>query len=291
MAYKDQLNPFWLRLAFLFIFTGFTAKLGLVPMYTAGIDAKDKAPAPAGALLASVLMNLGFVGIFRFYAIVSHTSLAHWASLIIFIAATLSIFVATVYMTKVTNIKRMFAYSGIEHMGIVMLGIAAGGIGYYAAILHIILHAFIKSSLFFQFNQLYRVFQSKSIQHVGNYFKYNPTGAIVLLLGFISATAMPPSGLFVSEFLIFRSLFEGNYIILLVVVLLLLTIVIWAFGKNILKILFLPVSGIDETTIPKISPWESLTQYLLLFTAIWLGLNPPSVFVSLIKDAVNILPH
>jgi hydrogenase-4 component F len=291
MIYKDRLNPFWLRLAFLFIFTGFTAKLGLVPMYTAGIDAKDKAPAPVGALLASVLMNLGFVGIFRTYAIVSHTTLFHWANLIIFIAAFISIFVATVYMTKVLNIKRMFAYSGIEHMGIVMLGIAAGGIGYYAAILHIILHAFIKSSLFFQFNQLYRTFQSKSIQYVGNYFKYNPAGAIVLLLGFISATAMPPSGLFVSEFLIFRSLFEGKYIVLLIVVLILLTIVIWAFGKNILKIIFLPVAEIDESKIPKINPWESLTQYLLLFTAIWLGLFPPAIFVQMIQDAVNILPH
>ena len=291
MSHKDQLNTFWLKLAFLFIFTGFTAKLGLVPMYTAGIDAKDKAPAPAGALLASILMNLGFVGIFRFYAVIAHTSLFHWANLIIFIAAFLSIFVATVYMTKVINIKRMLAYSGIEHMGIVMLGIAAGGIGYYAAILHIVLHTFVKSSIFFQYNQLYRTFQSKSIQHVGNYFKYNPTGAIVLLIGFISATAMPPSGLFVSEFLIFKSLFDGNYIILLILVLLLLTIVIWAFGKNILKIMFLPVPDIDENKIPKISPWESLTQYILLFTAIWLGLNPPAVFVRLIQDAVNILPN
>jgi hydrogenase-4 component F len=291
MAYKDQLNPFWLRLAFLFIFTGFTAKLGLVPMYTAGIDAMDKAPAPAGALLASVLMNMGFVGIFRIYAIVSQTPLFHWANLIIFIAAFLSIFVATVYMTRVMNIKRMFAYSGIEHMGIVMLGIAAGGIGYYAAVLHIVLHAFVKSALFFQFNQLYMTFQSKSIQHVGNYFKYNPTGAIVVLLGFICATAMPPSGLFVSEFLIFRSLFEANYIVLLIVVLLLLTIVIWAFGKNILKILFLPVAGFDESNVPRINPWESLSQYILMFIAIWLGLNPPPVFVHLIQDAVKILPN
>jgi len=290
MAHKDQLNPFWLKLAFLFIFTGFTAKLGLVPMYTAGIDAKDKAPAPAGALLASVLMNMGFVGIFRFYAVIAHTPLFHWANLIIFIAAFISIFVATVYMTKVTNIKRMLAYSGIEHMGIVMLGLAAGGIGYYAAILHIILHTFVKSSIFFQYNQLYRTFQSKSLQHVGNYFKYNPAGAIVLLIGFISATAMPPSGLFVSEFLIFKSLFDANYIILLVLVLILLTIVIYAFGKNIFKILFLPVTDIDESKIPRINPWESLSQYVLLSAAIWLGLNPPAVFVQLIQDAVNILP-
>jgi hydrogenase-4 component F len=289
MAKSDQLNPFWLRLAFLFIFTGFTAKLGLVPMYTAGVDAKDKAPAPAGALLSSALMNMGFIGIFRFYIVIAHTPLHHWANIVIFVSAILSIFVATVYMTKVINIKRMFAYSSIEHMGLVMLGVAAGGIGYYAAILHLVLHALVKSSMFFQFNQLYNVFQSKSVAYVGNYFKYNPTGAIVLLIAFISATATPPSGLFVSEFLIFRALFEGQYIFVLLLVLLLLTIIIWAFAKNIFKILFTPVEGFDDSHVPKISPWESLTQYVLLFAAVWLGLNPPEIFVDLIRESVILL--
>lgn len=291
MVKSDQLNPFWLRLAFLFIFTGFTAKLGLVPMYTAGVDAKDKAPAPAGALLSSALMNMGFIGIFRFYTVIAHTPLHHWTNIVIFVSALLSIFVATVYMTKVINIKRMFAYSSIEHMGLVMLGVAAGGIGYYAAILHLILHALVKSSLFFQFNQLYRVFQSKSVAYVGNYFKYNPTGAIVLLIAFISATAMPPSGLFVSEFLIFRALFEGRYIFVLLLVLLLLTIIIWAFAKNIFKILFTPVVGFDDSNVPKINPWESLTQYVLLFGAVWLGLNPPAIFVDLIRESVMLLQN
>ena len=290
LAKSDQLNPVWLRMAFLFIFTGFTAKLGLVPMFTAGIDAKDTAPAPAGALLASVLMNLGFVGIFRFYIVVANTPLLHWAQLVVGSAAFLSLFVATVYMMKVKNIKRMFAYSGIEHMGIVMLGVAAGGIGYYAAVLHVVLHAFVKSSLFFQFNQLYRVFQNKSIYHVGNYFKYNATGAMVLLLGFISSTAMPPSGLFVSEFLIFKSLFDAGQIVLLIAVLLLLTMIIWSFGKNIFKVLFIPAVGFDDSNVEKISPWESVSQFLLLAFAVYLGLNPPAVFVQLLKESVSLLP-
>lgn len=291
LANSSHLNPFWLRLSFIFIFTGFTAKLGLVPMFTAGIDAKDKAPAPAGALLSSVLMNLGFVGIFRFYVVIANTPLHHWANLVIGIAAFLSVFVATVYMVKVKNLKRMMAYSSIEHMGLVMLGVAAGGIGYYAAILHIILHAFVKSSLFFQFTQLYRVYQSKSIYEVGNYFKYNTTGAMVLLLGFISATAMPPSGLFVSEFLIFRSMFESNQIVLLIAVLLLLTMIIWAFGKNIFKILFIPPVMFDDSNVPVISPWESATQFALLALAVYLGLNPPAEFVELIKESVMMLPN
>jgi hydrogenase-4 component F len=287
----SELNQFWLRLAFIFIFTGFTAKLGLVPMYTAGIDAKDKAPSPAGALLSSVLMNVGFVGIFRFYIVAAHTSIHSWANHVILIAAILSIFVATVYMTKVKNIKRMFAYSSIEHAGIVMLGLVAGGVGYYAAVLHIILHSFVKSSLFFQQGQIYRIYKSKSIYDVGNYFKYNLTGSIVVLLAFFFATAMPPSGLFISEFLIFLSLFEANYLWLLIVVMLLLTVIIWAFGKNVFKLLFSPPVDFNEDGVERINPAESISQFILLGLVVYLGLNPPQEFVTLIREAVKNLPQ
>ncbi len=285
------LNLFWLRLAFIFIFTGFTAKLGLVPMYTAGIDAKDKAPSPAGALLSSVLMNVGFVGIFRFYTVIVYSSIHSWANHIILIAAILSIFLATVYMTKVKNIKRMFAYSSIEHMGIVMLGIVAGGIGYYAAILHIVLHSFVKSSLFFQMGQIYRIYKSKSIYDVGNYFKYNLTGSMVMLIAFFFATAMPPSGLFISEFMIFSALFVSNYIPVLIIVMLLLTMIIWAFGKNIFKLIFSTAVDFKEGDIIRISPVESISQFILLGLVVYLGLNPPIQFVTLIQDAIKNLPH
>lgn len=291
LAHSSLLNSSWLRLAFLFIFTGFTAKLGLFPMFTAGVDAKDKAPGPAAALLSSIVMGMGFVGIFRIYVVIAHTPLLHWASLVVGIAAFISLFIAAVYMIKVKNIKRMMAYSSVEHMGLVMLGIAAGGIGYYAAILHIVLHSFVKSSLFFQYNQLYKVFQTKNIYQLGNYFKYNTTGAIVVLFAFISVTAMPPSGMFVSEFLIFRSMFEANQLVLLIVILLLLTLIIWAFAKNIFKILFTPPVSFDESKVPVISPWRSTSQFILLGGAAYLGLNPPMIFVDLIKDSVHLLAH
>jgi Formate hydrogenlyase subunit 3/Multisubunit Na+/H+ antiporter, MnhD subunit len=291
MKKAPELNLFWLQLAFIFIFTGFTAKLGLVPMYTAGIDAKDKAPSPAGALFSSVLMNMGFVAIFRLYVIISHTSLQSWANHVIIIAAILSIFVAAVYMTKVKNIKRMLAYSSIEHTGLVMLGLACGGVGYYAAILHIILHAFAKSSIFFQMGQIYRTYKSKSIYDVGNYFKYNLTGAMVMLLSFFIVTAMPPSGLFISEFMIFRSLFEANHLLLLIVVMLLLTMIIWAFGKNMFKLIFSPAVDFNEANLEKIKPLESLSQFIFLGLVIYLGLNPPLQFVTLIQESIKNLPH
>jgi hydrogenase-4 component F len=283
----NSLNTFWLKLSFIFIFTGLTLKLGLVPLYTAGIDAKDKAPTPAAALFSSVLMNVGFVAVFRFYEVVAHTSIHSWANHVIMISAFMSVFIATVYMLKVKNIKRMLAYSSIEHVGLVMLGLTAGGIGYYAAVLHIVLHAFVKSALFFQIGQVYNIYKSKSIYNVGGYFKYNTSGAIVLLLAYICATAMPPSGLFISEFLIFRSLFEGHYLYILIPVLILLTMIIWAFGKNIFKLLFTPPIGFDESKIDKVNPVETYSQFVLLGIVIYLGINPPQQFVDLIREAVR----
>lgn len=291
IANAPILNTFWLKLAFLFIFTGFTAKAGVVPMYTAGIDAKDKAPSPAGALLASVLMNVGFLGIFRFYEVISNTSILRWANNILTMAGLLSIFVAAVYILRVKNLKRMLAYSGVEHMGIVIIGLASGGIGYYAAILHLILHSFAKPALFFQVGQVYRIYKSKSIYDIGNYFAYNTTGALVLLLAFFIVTAMPPSGLFISEFLIFRSVFEAGHLWLLIPILLLLTLIIWSQGKNFLKILFLKPVGFKEENLEKISPVESISQLILLALVIYLGLNPPPEMVSLINESVRNLPH
>jgi hydrogenase-4 component F len=289
-AQAPKLSVFWLKLAFLFIFTGFTAKAGLVPMYTAGIDAKDKAPYPSAALLSSVVMNVGFIGIFRFYEITSHTSIFNWTNKIVLISAVLSVFVATVYMLRVKNIKRMMAYSSVEHMGIVMLGMAAGGIGYYAAILHLVLHSFAKPALFFQFGQIYRIYGSKSVYDVGHYFKYNITGALVLLFGYFIVTAMPPSGMFVSEFLIFKSLFASGYLWVLILVMILLTVIIWAFGKNVFKMLFVKPVDFDDSHVETIPFSESLSQFILLALVIYLGLNPPQELVSLINAAISTLP-
>jgi hydrogenase-4 component F len=286
----EILNVFWLKLAFLFIFSGFTAKAGLVPMYTAGIDAKDKAPSPAGALLATVLINVGFIGIFRFYLIIGQTSVFEWAKNVLMLSGFLSVFISAVYILRVKNFKRMLAYSGVEHMGLVMLGLAAGGIGYYAAVLHLILHSFAKSMMFFQFHQIYRIYQSKSIYDIGNYFSYNLPGALVLLFGYFIISAMPPSGMFVSEFFIFKSIFESGNFWLLAVILLLLTLIIWAQGKNIFKMLFIKPIAFKEENIKRIDGIESLSQYILLALVIYLGFNPPVEMINLINDSVKSLP-
>ena len=284
-----DMDPFWMRLGFIFIFVGYTAKMGLFPMFTAGIDAKDNAPSPAAALLASVLVNLGFVGIFRAYAIVSATPVASWSRVMMVAVALITLFVATAYMIKIGNIKRMLAYSGIEHMSLVTLGLAMGKAGCFAAILHLLMHTFVKSGLFFHFTQLYRAFRSKLISEMGGYLNINGFGAVVLLLGFVSITAVPPSGLFVSEFLIFKSLYAAGSYVVLGVTVMLLTVLIWAFARSLFKIVFIPLpekaAGHDAT----FCALEYLSPLILFCLAIYIGYNPPVWLTELINQAVSSL--
>ncbi|MCL4549135.1 MAG: hypothetical protein M1495_11260, partial [Bacteroidetes bacterium] len=237
------------------------------------------------------LMNVGFIGIFRMYAVVSKTNIVGWANTVMIISAISSIFIAAAYMIRVKSYKRMFAYSSIEHMGIVMLGLSMTGIGYFGAVLHVILHSFTKAALFYQFGYVFRILKSKFIKETGGYFEKNISGALVLLLGFFMITAVPPSGMFVSEFMIFSSLFAKGYLWIIVVVGILLTVILWSFGENIFKLLFQKTSsekGINET-VEKISPMEAAPQFILLFLVIYLGFFPPAAMVNLINEAIKLI--
>jgi hydrogenase-4 component F len=291
MNYARNLNNNWLKISFLFILIGFSTKMGLFPMNTVTIDAHSVAPPQISAFISTVLMNVGFIAIFRIYKVMAQTNIIQWVNFVLLLSGILSIFTATIYSLKVIHHKRMFAYSSLEHMGIVAIGVASGGIGYYGVILHLIFHSFTKASLFYQISQVFHVFKSYKIAKTGNYFNLNPIGGVVIILGFLCITAIPPSGLFISEFLVFRALYESGFIVPLVLVLFLLTIITWAVAKNILHLLFGAPEGFNSENIVKISPFESISQFILLGLVIYLGVNPPGYFVQFIANSVSyILP-
>jgi len=288
--HASLLTPFWLKAAFLFIFVGFTAKAGLVPMFTAGVDAKDKAPTPVAALFSSVLLNAGILGIFRIYHIVSLTPIITWSRSVMFISGVLSVFVAAVYMLKIRNMKRMLAYSSIEHMGIVIIGFAVGGIGYYAALLHLIIHSLAKSTLFFQLGQVSRIYHSMNTHEAGRYYQFNKAGAIVLLLGFFCITALPPTGLFVSEFLVFQSLIDAKHYVVISILVILMAFIVYAVGQNMFNLLF----GKNDVEMPngieRIPYRESIPQLLILMLVIGLGVFIPLPLSDYLMNIVSVFP-
>jgi len=185
-------NPVYLKITFIFILIGYSTKMELFPMHTVGIDANSVAPAQVGGFISSVMVNVGFLSIFRVYIVLANNAeVLQWMSHVLMLTGVLSLLVAAGYMLKSTHNKRMLAYSTLENVGIIAISLGVGGIGYYAAFLHIILHSFTKAGLFYQVGQSKRYFHSYELNKTGNYFKLFPAGAIVLLMGLICITAIP----------------------------------------------------------------------------------------------------
>ena len=282
-------NEFLFQISFLLIVIGFSVKMEVFPLHTVVIDALSIAPGPVSAIVSTSLMNVGFVSVFRFYQLFAHTPLYSWISHVLLIIGILSLLVATVYILKVDNYKRLIAYSSIEHMGLITIGIAIGGIAYYAVILHLIIHSFTKASLFYQTSQFVRIFKTKKIEETGGYFGISPSGGVLVLMLFLVIMGIPPSGLFFTKLMIFQSLIAGGYLWLIIIMLILLVFILWAFGKNIFHMLFLKAPQEVQERKPKISFWENVPQYFLLIIALYIGLNPPVALTDLINEAIQYL--
>ena len=288
-AEASILNPVWLQACFLLVLTGFSVKMGLVPLFNVDIDAKDASPSQVGASLSTVLMNAGFVAIYRFYEAFSGTSILPWMNKLLMITGMISLFFAAAYLLKVRNIKRLFAYSSMEHASLVMIAFSCGGIGYFAAILHLIMHSLAKSSLFFQVSQMHRIYSSKWDDSIGSYLRINPLGGLVILLGFLSIIAMPPSGMLITELMMFQALIAKDFWWLAVLILILVLVIIYGLAVRLLGILFLkrPAAQIN---IKGATPFESIMQLGLILIVFYIGLFRPEFIVRNIEQVIQVLP-
>lgn len=287
----NQANPMYLRIAFLFVLTGFSTKMGLFPMHTVTIDAHSVAPPPISALISTTLMNVGFLAIFRVYTLFSSSSIFPFMNHVLIIAGLLSILVAAGYMLKAKHLKRMLAYSSLENMGLVAIAIGVGGIGYYAGILLLLLHSLAKSSLFFQMGQLSRVLHTFKLDNCGNYMKLYPAGAMVLLLGMVCILALPPSGLFITEFLIFKGMVSNNQWVVMITAVVLLSFVVYAMSTRIMHILYSNPRG--DTGLPepgKVNGVETISQFVLLGVVVLMCFYQPSFLSDMINHGISLLP-
>jgi len=285
----NQANPMYLKIAFIFVLVGFSTKMGLFPMHTVTIDAHSVAPPPISALISTTLMNVGFLAIFRVYTLFSLSSILPFMNHVLILSGILSILIAAGYMLKAKHLKRMLAYSSLENMGLVAIAVGVGGVGYYAALLLLVLHSLTKSSLFYQMGQLSRVLHTFKLDDCGRYMKLYPAGALVLISGMICILAIPPSGLFITEFMIFKAMVFNNQWFVLVTVILLLCFVIYAMSTRIMHIVFSnPLNENNPKSPGKINPVETVSQYLFLGVVIVMCFYQPPILVDLINQSISI---
>jgi len=285
----SQMDPFFLKTAFVLILTGYSVKLNVFPLFAATIDAKTVAPSPVNAIISTALVNAGFVAVFRVYFIVNQTEMNSWAQNVLLITGLISISLAAIQLFRIKRYKRMFAFSSMEHVALILIALSVGKAGYYAALLHLVFHTLVKGGLFFQFGQIRAFFNSGWIKDSGGYFVLNGPGALAFLFGIFSVLAIPPSGLFISEFLIFKALFSGGYLGVGVFVLALLTVIIYVIVSKTMHLLFagIPVNYKPEEAF--VNRFEPVSQFILFAAVIYLGFNPPDVLTQLIHQTIQFL--
>lgn len=279
-------NPLYLKIAFLFILVGYSCKMEVFPLYTIGVDANFAAPAPASAVISTVLVNAGFVSFFRVYRVAAASPVYEWFSHVLILAGLVSLLIAGVYLRRTNNCKRFLAYSTVECMGLSVVGLGVGGIGIFAALLQVIAHALIKSGMFVQMAQVGKVYGTYRMNRIGGYIGVNRAGAVALLFGGMSLLAFPPSALFVSEMMILRQVIESGRWWLLVLLALLLCFVMFSFCSRILKLCYKPVGNPLPMPSHRIHLGLTWCGLLLIAGASVLGIVQPPFLIKFINAVI-----
>jgi hydrogenase-4 component F len=284
-----QLSPPWLHAAFVLLLVGYGTKMGLAPMHSWKPDAYGEAPGIVGTILAGGVTSCAFLALLRVYQICRAGSEAEFAQQALVGMGLFSMAVAAIFMVRQRDFKRMLAYSSVEHMGILVLGIGIGGLGVYGALLHMINNGLTKGVLFLSAGNIHRAYGSKSTDVVRGALRRVPFSAALFLAGFLAITGAPPFGPFISEFTIATAAMGTKQYVAGGLFLLLLGIVFLGIGATVLAV----VQGTPPEQEQPRSYRDSVGTVapILLFMALVLlmGVYIPPTLESLLRDAAAFL--
>lgn len=237
-AIASTLPPAMVKLAFVFFFIGFGAKVGLVPMHTWLPDAHSRTPSPVSGMLSGVLLPVALYAVIRAKNLVDAVlGSSDWSNHFFIIFGALSVLVSALFMIKQTNYKRLLAYSSIEHMGLAVFALGLGNVGLTIACVHIFGHAIAKSGLFFGTGSILNAYASTKFKNVSAVAKFLPVTGTLFALGILMLLAVPPSPLFFSEVALISAA-VGTHPVATAVVSLALVIVGVSFFASFMPMLF-----------------------------------------------------
>ena len=201
-----QMNPALTQMAFLLVLVGYGTKAGLAPMHTWLPDAHSEGPAPVSAMLSGALLNTAMLGVARFLTVTDAASTSLLPRTVLVGFGAFSLLVAALFIVRQRGIKRLMAYSSVEHMGVLAIGFGFGGPLAIAAVLyHMLNHSLNKSLMFFGAGNVMRLFGTKEIDEIRDVWARFPVTGGLWLAGAVAITGAPPFGLFLSEFTMMRA--------------------------------------------------------------------------------------
>lgn len=295
-SHASSLSPEIMRWAFIFLFIGLGTKVGFVPMHTWLPDAHSKTPSPISAMLSGILLNVALYAIIRFKFITDGAlGTADWTNWFFLIFGLLSVLVPAFILLIQRNYKRMLAYSSVEHMGLTAFAIGLGPLGFAAALMHMIGHMIVKSALFFSAGEILLRFKTTKIEQIKNLMQHSRFTATLFLVGILAIVAAPPTVLFASEFMLFRSGFAVHPWLSLTIIFA-LTLVLIGMVRPTINMVFVQEAPADSLEKPtRQESWNGthtiITVHLLLAAAlgIWFMTADGSAFITQIVQLLPIL--
>ncbi|MCX6712920.1 MAG: proton-conducting transporter membrane subunit, partial [Candidatus Vogelbacteria bacterium] len=258
----------------------------LAPMHTWLPDAHSKAPSPVSALLSGALLNIAFLAILRFKVLTDISAGLDFSREIMMFFGIVSLLVAGFIILVQKNYKRLMAYSSIEHMGIAALGIGFGGIGIFYTLLHLIYHSLAKSLLFFTAGNVFLKYSTTKIAKVRGVLTSLPTTALLLIIGFLAITGVPPFGLFITEFNILSSGIMAHPVYV-VIALFCLALAFAGFLRHISHMVF--GEKPDEMEKGEANIWTVIPPATLAILLIILSFYLPAPLKTLLINAAGII--
>jgi hydrogenase-4 component F len=211
IAHAGAFDPALLNVAFVFLLLGYGTKVGLAPLHAWLPDAHAEGPTPISAVLSGLLLNVALYVLLRFKMLLAVNPAALAPGPLMVTLGLISLVFAAFMLYRRRDIKRMFAYSSIEHMGIIVFAFGIGGpIANFAGLLHMTMHSLTKSAIFFAVGHIAQVKGTQRIADMGGLTETNPLLGWGLILGVIAIAGMPPLGIFMSEFLVVSSTFARS---------------------------------------------------------------------------------
>ena len=208
MGRAAQFDPALLNVAFIFLLLGYGTKVGLAPLHAWLPDAHAEGPTPISAVLSGLLLNVALYALLRFKMLLALNPEAIAPGPLMVIMGLISCLFAAFMLYRRRDIKRMFAYSSIEHMGIIVFAFGMGGaLANFAGLLHMTMHSLTKSAIFFAVGHIAQVKGTQKIADMGGLTVTNPVLGWGLVLGVVAIAGLPPLGIFMSEFLVVSSTF------------------------------------------------------------------------------------
>jgi hydrogenase-4 component F len=290
MASAPGLSQDAVRLAFVLALVGFGTKVGFVPVHTWLPDAHSEAPAPVSAMLSGSLLAAALYAILRFFQVAVAAGERSFAEHALIVFGALSLITASFFLLRQANFKRLLAYSSIEHMGIIALGVGFGApIAIAGALLHVITHASAKGLAFFGAGSLLRGYGTKEVDGVTDAGRRMPWTGPMFLAAVLALAGLPLSGVFRSEFQIVVGGFaKPQYVgvsILLVFVNLAFFGIVLHTGRMVLSPAAQPPVGQPAPAVAERSRWMIAAMLGCLFVVLALGVHLPGELSALLANA------